>query len=86
MSYWSHDRYDLTQGRFNGPLQYLRTYQSDSRKLNAEEGRSNAVRKGGFSGVIALSLLGGERPWMCASDSMLPKLYHSQFNSLLLQG
>jgi hypothetical protein len=29
--------------------------QADSRKLHAEEGHSNAVRKGGFSGAIALS-------------------------------
>jgi hypothetical protein len=31
--------------------------------LHAKEGRSNAVRKGGFSGAIALCLPSGKHPW-----------------------
>ncbi len=63
MSHWSYGVYNLTQGCFTGLLQHLGAHQSDSRKLHAEEGRSDAVQKalgkGGFSlfsGAIALCL------------------------------
>jgi hypothetical protein len=47
-----------------------------------QEGRSNAVRKGGFSGAIALCLPSGKHPWTGASDSMLPERQLSQYNQL----
>jgi hypothetical protein len=46
MSYRSYGRYYLTQQRFTCLLRHLWTNQSDPKKLYAEEGRSNAVRKG----------------------------------------
>jgi hypothetical protein len=40
--------------------------------------------RGGFS--VTLCLPSGERPWTCASDSMLPEQQLSLYNSSLLQG
>ncbi len=47
---------------------------------------SNAVKKGGFSGAIALCLPSGKRPWTGVADSILPERQLSQYKSSLLQG
>jgi hypothetical protein len=54
-------------------LVFFNTFEPNSRKLHAEEGHSDAVRKGGFPGAIALCLPSGKRFWTGASDSMLPE-------------
>jgi hypothetical protein len=67
----------------------LRINQSDSRKLHAEEVRSDAVQKGCFSGAIVCPVENvlGQMPLIpCSGYSDLrPEWQHGQYNSSLLQ-